>query len=463
MKTLRVIAAVVMIALLGGSASAAADVASKSGIRVVSAGHQIQYPDRLVFHLEAEADATITEIRLFYTLGGRSVQTYGYPDFTPGRRVASDFSIRTSGASYIPTGVDVEYYYRITDADRNTLETARSSFEYRDPRYRWNKLTRGDLTVLWHDISRRRVERLTADVVERLEEVKSVFGLGEVEPMKAVIVNSRREARSAFPFPSEAARRGHFFAGFAFSEYSLFVMQGLSADTMVHEAAHLLLDQAVDSPLARVPAWLNEGLAMQFEDGAIAYSAAVRSAARANRLLKLNHMGSVPGESRDISVFYGQAWSIVDYMMDNYGPERMGALLAALDSGERFDQAFQTAYGFTPDDLERAWRAGLLGASVAPPRPGPAIQAAASESDVRSRVPDSPPAVSDLRDDSESRIPDSPPAAGAPLPASPPGPSVVGTAAFISGTAAVAMVVVLWRWIWQRLHRPTPENGVHET
>ena len=259
MKILKIIAALVVAAALSGGATASADVATKSAIRVLATGHQILYPDELVFHLEAEADTDITEIRLLYSLGGRSVQVYGYPDFMPGRRVSADFSVRTSGASYIPTGVDVEYYYRIIDSDQNTLETARSSFEYRDPRYRWNMLTRGDLTVVWHDISRRRIEGLAAEVVGRMEEIKSVFGLDQVEPMKAVIVNSRREAQIAFPFLSETSRHGNFFAGFAFGEYGLFVMQGLSADTMLHEAAHLLLEQAVDSPLARIPAWLDRG------------------------------------------------------------------------------------------------------------------------------------------------------------------------------------------------------------
>ena len=208
------------------------------------------------------------------------MQVYGYADFEPGLRVSADFTVQTSGSSYIPTGVEIEYYYQITDVNGHTVETTPWSFEYRDPRYQWESLTIGSLTVLWHDLSERRVAQAAQQVAARIEEIKPVFGVDDVHTMKAVIVNGSREARRSFPFVSDASRRGHYFAGFAFDEYDLFLIQGLDTDTMIHEATHLLVHQAADSALARVPAWLNEGLAMQFEDSSIVRSATVRSAAR---------------------------------------------------------------------------------------------------------------------------------------------------------------------------------------
>ena len=218
-------AAVLAVLAVGG---AAADVAvPKDAIRVLAAGHSIDYPDKLNFQLQAEGDATITEIRLFYSVGGRPVQVYGYADFEPGLRVSADFTVETSGSSYIPTGVEIEYYYQITDVNGHTVETTPWSFEYRDPRYRWNSLTIGSLTVLSHDISERRVVQAARDVAARIEEIKPVFGVDDVHTMKAVVVNGSREARRSFPFVSDASRRGHYFAGFAFDEYDLFLMQGL--------------------------------------------------------------------------------------------------------------------------------------------------------------------------------------------------------------------------------------------
>ena len=92
-----------------------------------------------------------------------------------------------------------------------------------------------------------------------------MLGLVTAPPMKAVILNNRREADRGLPTVSEAATRGHLYGGFAFRDYDLFVLLGLSEDGIVHEATHLMVNEAVDSPLARVPDWLNEGLATYFE------------------------------------------------------------------------------------------------------------------------------------------------------------------------------------------------------
>ena len=370
-KALGAIIGAAVLAVLAIGAAGADVAVPKDSIRVLASDHSIDYPDKLNFQIQAEGDATITEVRLFYSVGGRPVQVYGYADFEPGLEVSADFTVETSGSSYIPTGVEIEYYYQITDVNGNTVETTPWSFEYRDPRYRWESLTIGSLTVLYHDISERRVAQAAQQVASRIEEIKPVFGVEDVHTMKAVILNGSREARRAFPLVSEASRRGHYFAGFAFDEYDLFLMQGLDTDTMIHEATHLLVHQAAESALARVPAWLNEGLAMQFEDRSIVRSATVRGAARSGRLLSLKNMGSVPGRSRDISLFYAQAWSVVDYMIDTYGTERIPVLLGTLNMGKRIDEALPLAYGLSVEELDEEWRNDLLGVTPIAPRPDP--------------------------------------------------------------------------------------------
>ena len=407
MSLLSIIASVA-IALMGAGASGpAADIEVQSPIRVLSSSHEVRFPDRVVFSLHAESDSPITEIQLFYNLAGRNVKVYGYPKFASDTRVSTEFIIKTGGSSYIPSGVDIKYYYRISDARGNTLETDRYSLEYRDPRYSWNELRLGDLVVLWHDIPSSRVEKVVADVDERLAAVKSMFGLEDVSQMRAVIVNGRREAQRVFPYTSETASRTHLFGGFAFSEYGLFVMQGLGTDTMIHESTHLLLDQAVDSPLATVPAWLNEGLAMYFEAGSYRRGAAVEGAARSGDLLKLRNMGSLPGRPRDVRTFYSQSWSVVDFMIDTFGAERMSALLSAINDGEKIDEAVSTTYGLTLEEIEGRWKSKITGETPVAPRPDP---------------------------------------------------GTIGTATLISGAVIVAIVASAWRWLRSWLRGPQPES-----
>ena len=72
-------------------------------------------------------------------------------------------------------------------------------------------------------------------------------------------------------------------------------------------------------------------------------------------------MGSVPGRPGDVRLFYAQARSIVDYLMDAYEQDRMAAMLSAINDGVRIEQAVEAAYGMGLDDLDREWRGQLGG------------------------------------------------------------------------------------------------------
>ena len=191
------------------------------------------------------------------------------------------------------------------------------------------------------------------------------------------------------------------------ADYDLFVLVGLSLSGIVHEMTHLLIDEAIDSPFAVLPSWLNEGLAMYFEPGSGRRDSTVLRAAERDELLSLRSMGSVPGRPSDVRLFYAQAQSIVDYMMETYGPERMGTTLKAINEGNRIDQAVQVAYGMSLDDLEREWQ-GQLGGTVS---------------------------------------------------ATPAGdPGTLGTTAIIAGSVVIAVAAVIIRWLRRIMGGPVVED-----
>jgi hypothetical protein len=376
-------------------------------IHVVSTSSSVHFPDEVVLTLEAESDARISEVRLYYRLGSRTVRVYGYPDFTPSTRVKADFRIKTGGSNYLPSGVDITYNYRIVDEDGNAFETDSFTLEYKDPTFQWKSIEHDGFVVLYHDRPFERVDEVAGDVAERLAEVKDLLGLETSKPQKAVIFNGSREASRSFPVISDRASQDGIYAGFAYGDYDLFVLVGLSLSGMVHEMTHLLIDEAIDSPFAVLPSWLNEGLAMYFEPGSGRRDSTVLRAAERDELLSLRSTGSVPGRPSDVRLFYAQAQSIVDYMMETYGPERMGTTLKAINEGNRIDQAVQVAYGMSLDDLEREWQ-GQLGGTVS---------------------------------------------------ATPAGdPGTLGTTAIIAGSVVIAVVAVIIRWLRRIMGGPVVED-----
>ena len=352
------IAATALAALIGGGAPSA-------GVWAVESSHRIEFPQRIVFSLQARG-ADIRSARLVYRVGDNRSSVYSYPVSSRPRAGGFDarFEVRASGARFIPQGVDIEYYYVFSHANGTETESDRFAFEYLDPRYDWRRAEFDDFALLWHDRDLRTVRRVGADVSARLVLVKELFGLDGDYRFKAVIVNGRAEANRSFPAVSATSRDSFLYGGFAFGDYGALVLAGLYADGLTHELVHLMLDEAVDSPRARVPAWLNEGLAMRFESGSAVGSAELRRALRRGRLLPVSQMKSVPGRPDDVRLFYAQSASLVRYMLDAYGEGAMKALLARLNAGDSIGAAVQASYGAGLDVIESRWRARLAGSRV---------------------------------------------------------------------------------------------------
>lgn len=331
-------------------------------ITIVESRHRIEFPDRIVFTLEAEAPPDVQSATLYYTVGSKGVKVYAYPvRFTNSENIEAEFVVNTGRDGFIPQGTDIEYYYVFTDSLGNSAASESRAFEYLDPRYNWQRLVQDDYTLIWHNRPERAVKRLAADVSLRMKAVRDMFGLEDDYNFKAVIVNSRAEADRSFPPLSATAQDTFLYGGFAFDRYGVTVVAGLNRDSLIHELTHLMFAERVDSPRAKPPAWLNEGLAMYFEPGGGYRESDVQKALRAGYLIRLRHMRTVPGRPDEVRLFYSQSASIVRFMMDEFGHERMDTLLTELNEGRKIEDALLATYGVGVDDLDKGWRRHLAG------------------------------------------------------------------------------------------------------
>ncbi|MCH8827877.1 MAG: hypothetical protein IIB16_13035 [Chloroflexi bacterium] len=341
-------------------------------IQVLSTSHVVNFPSNVTLRLEVRSSAEITGVELFYRLGNQDVTSYGYPEFSNALHVNAEFVLRTDGDSFLPQGTNISYRYVITDSSGQVLDTEEYTVEYLDPSKAWQRLHVGDMELLFHDRPADGVEAVAKDAARSLEEVKQLLGIAFISRQKAVILNTVRESEESFPPISRTTRERHVFGGFAFGELDVFVLADLDRDGMVHEMTHLYMNEALNAPGVRVPAWLNEGLAMYFEAGDKGRGRTVSRAAISGNLLPLRSMGRVPGRPQDVGVFYAESWGIVSYLMDKHGDGSMSAFLASLQQGRQLEDAFSGAYGFGLDELERRWRSSVRrGAAIsALPDPG---------------------------------------------------------------------------------------------
>jgi len=113
-------------------------------------------------------------------------------------------------------------------------------------------------------------------------------------------------------------------------------------------------------PYGDLPAWLDEGTAMygQSEPGE-GFTSALEGAVDRDRLMSVRSMTSPTGDPDKVTLFYGEAWGVVSFMVEEYGEEKFAQLYAVFKEGSTTDDALQQVYGFDQDGLEDAWRASL--------------------------------------------------------------------------------------------------------
>jgi len=332
---------------------------------ITSQSHSINFPINISFELIGESHREIDEILFYYRLADTNITGYrptsiSKMDSPTGRNgFTATSELSTKGSKYIPSGTQISYYFKILYVNEAEQETEPITFDYLNPKYRWQKIESETMTVFWHDITKSKIEEVISKSETVLEEVSDLFALEQNRPIRAVITNSQRESAESFPQISSSTTRDNVYGGFAFPQYEVFIVRGLSADGIIHEATHLLMSQKLDSARSQVPAWLSEGIAMYFEIDNKHRNRTAEIGYLQKKLRPLSSMQSVPGKSADIRLFYAHSQGIVGYLIDKGGKEKILRLIEQIDSGTKPDVAVINVYGKTIDELDKSWQATL--------------------------------------------------------------------------------------------------------
>ena len=131
---------------------------------------------------------------------------------------------------------------------------------------------------------------------------------------------------------------------------------------------HILTNRAGAGRLGPIPSWLNEGLA-EFgnPEPGFSYDIALDFAIETDQLLLVVYMQTLPGDSEKAIIFYGQARSIVTYMIFRYGAGSMRQLMAELKVGTRMDAALEKIYGVDREGMDNEWREVIGAPQYVPP------------------------------------------------------------------------------------------------
>ena len=319
------------------------------------------FPNTATFSASITADLDITSITLEY---GDIQQTCGevvakaYPDFTPGKTVQVEWTwdMRQSGS--LPPGATVWWRWIYTDSAGKESSTDTQTATWLDKVHNWRTLTSGDLRLHWYGNDNAFAQTMLDAGLEGLRRNKEQAGLVTDSPIDLYVYPNYDDMKNAILYEPS------WTGGMAFSEYNIFIMGVSGSDatwdknTVIHELTHILVGHLTFSCLGDVPTWLNEGLAMYSEGKLDSNSQSqLDQAIRSDTLLTVRSLNGGFSELPDkANLSYSQSYSIVNFLIQTYGQEKLTELLKALRDAKTIDDALLGIYGFDSDGLEDAWR-----------------------------------------------------------------------------------------------------------
>jgi hypothetical protein len=172
------------------------------------------------------------------------------------------------------------------------------------------------------------------------------------------IYNGPQDLQGAMVYPQE------WTGGVAYTQYGVIAI-GIATNqlawgqgAMTHELTHMVIYQVTNNPYNDLPVWLNEGLAM-YSEGPLTsqYTDPLSSAISGNKLISVRTISSpFSADGNKANLSYAESYSLIDYLVSQYGSDKMTLLLNTFQQGSDYDPAFQKVYGFDMDGLNNLWK-----------------------------------------------------------------------------------------------------------
>lgn len=356
-KITTLVVIIVLLSVLVSSATTRAE----GGLKVVEISVKVAFPHQLTFYLEAESNSEITDIRLHYLVDREHhavVTSEILIEFVPSLRVDVDWVWDMIKSGGLPTGTTIEYWWTLEDANDSTIETERYEVQFNDERYKWYSLTESDITIYWYKGGDNFIKQLMTAAQESLINLEKDTGAYLQRPVRLYIYAGAEDLQGAMIFPQE------WTGGVAYTTYGV-VAIGISENniewgkrTIVHELTHLVIQQMTHNPYNSLPVWLNEGLSMYAEGemGSL-FAGYLKQAVINEELISLRSLVSPFSADTQLSYLsYAQSMSIVEFLIDQYGQQKILELLNIFKQGSSHNEALMTVYGFNMGNLNDLWQ-----------------------------------------------------------------------------------------------------------
>lgn len=342
--------------------SVAAAQAPQEAIAFEQSTAQPDFPYGITFAVTAASSgAAITEVDLLYGATRSEALTIVPTEVRPGQQVQAQHFLDTR-IFYVPPGTELTYRWVIRDAAGNTTETPAQQLTYHDERFPWQERSERGVTVFWYEGDAAFGEGLIETSTRTLDRLEQEIGATVEDAVKVYIYANTNDMRSALQ-----TNNVEWVGGQAWPGLGLIVGTVAPGDLdearriIPHELSHQVLHQAVENPYGGLPLWFDEGLAVYNQETPDTFfPIIIERAATTDQLIPLDALASsFPADTDRALLSYAQSHSVVAYMIETYGNEKMAELVATFQQAVPVEAAIPQVLGVSVDELDAAWRATL--------------------------------------------------------------------------------------------------------
>ncbi len=188
--------------------------------------------------------------------------------------------------------------------------------------------------------------------------------LGYTPPGKVTLIlyPDREELRNSFGWPSNNDAMGVYWTGVIrvlspkawtgtddpVKMEKLFRKNG----PVAHELTHYVLDYKTSG---NYPRWFTEGLAQYEEHRLTGFLWIEPESSFDQSLYTLTDLDTRFDSLDNQALAYREAFTLVSFISERFGPDQLSAILGDLASGVSFDQSLQHRIGLAGDNLQKAW------------------------------------------------------------------------------------------------------------
>jgi hypothetical protein len=289
-----------------------------------------------------------------------------FPQFTSSKSLDAEWvwDMRQSGS--LPPGAAIWWRWHYTDSSGVEFVSDRQTATWLDETHDWQKVSKDNLSIHYYGNYSDFAQSMLDAGLEGLHRNKQQAGLVNDELMNVYVYPNYQDMQEAVLYEPS------WTGGQAYSDFNIVIMGISNSDahwdknTIIHELTHLLVGHFTFSCIGTLPGWIEEGLAM-FSEGQLdpSMQSSLDQAIGNASLITLRSLNGGFSELPDkANLSYSQSYSVIKFMIDTYGQQKMTDLLIALRDAKPIDQALTEVYGFNTDGLDSVWRESVGAAPI---------------------------------------------------------------------------------------------------